>query len=515
MTESLEARTERIRLEKHIWASYRETYETELATIARTQAEAGGKLYVNGRVERRNTMHNVGVIWPRVFCYSATNTVLYGPLTIAVVKHLTGYNRRMIFTPPQDDRVYYAAPGGYPQTVNELIELVALCKKSDVEAVYRVGAHILIRSFYQTTLRTDPSLHDATMKAVLDPRIYNPAYFPACARSVDVDMEIDALPPRERGRRDGANGGYGLFAPASPFNVAEWGTYYVVHHSTGSVNRINGITMDYGGRIRIETVYVQLLVRALRPDYEQTRAISRYIQHFAYLVARPHLYEERIAEYNLRFPDAPYVECTELSYQVHRSTLVDNAANNFTSMDLSDHLIHNGIPIQVIHHCYAFGRQYLDQTFYNVGRVHESRTVNGERVDRLERFGVPPTLPGWAGWQAPSEETVRRLKYIHHSEGETNNLDNPFWIKFGADHAPAALIADPHTVPHSIPDWTGKDHSISRPLHDEDDNMVGNPNYAESATASAPESPLDELVDDEMDGEGEPDDESLPNRAEN
>ncbi len=245
--ESLEARNERTRLEKHIWTSYREAYEAELEAIARSQAEARGQVYINGGIERRNTMYNVGVIWPRVFCYTDTNTVFYGPLTIAVVKHLMGYSRRAQFNPPQDDRVYYTAPGGYPQTVNELIDLIALCKQSDVEAVYRVGAHILVRSFYQSTRRIDPSLHDDVMKAVLDPHIYNPEDYPACAKSANVDMEIDALPPRERGRQDGANGGYGLFTPTSPFDVMGWGTYFVVHHSTGSTNSINGIIMDYGG----------------------------------------------------------------------------------------------------------------------------------------------------------------------------------------------------------------------------------------------------------------------------
>ncbi len=175
----------------------------------------------------------------------------------------------------------------------------------------------------------------------------------------------------------------------------------------------------------------------------------KYTHHFAYLVARPHLYEERIAEYNLRFPDTPYAERAGWSYQARMSLLVDNAADNFTSVDLSDHLIRSGVPVQIIHHCYAFGRQFLDQTFYNVGRVHESRKVNNERVDRLEHFGTPPVIPGWAGWQAPSEDTVRRIKFIHHSDGEVIDLDNPFWIKFGADHAPAALVADPHTVPRT------------------------------------------------------------------
>lgn len=86
--------------------------------------------------------------------------------------------------------------------------------------------------------------------------------------------------------------------------------------------------------------------------------------------------------------------------------LTDMAAGNYTSMDLSDYLIRNGMPISIMNNAYSFGRQHLDQAYYNMGYTHEARVINEERVDRLGRFGMPPMIDRWTGWIAPSYDTI-------------------------------------------------------------------------------------------------------------
>ncbi|KJA16407.1 hypothetical protein HYPSUDRAFT_207106 [Hypholoma sublateritium FD-334 SS-4] len=538
------ARYDRLRINKHIWSTFQTQYEADLNAKEENQARTNGQIYVNGRIERPNDLHNVGFIWPQVFCYHNTNTVFYGDLTAEVIRHILSPDRCLLYEPPEDDPVYHAAPGGYPQTAHEVEDLISLCKSGDVKEVYRIGGHILLRAFYQSTQRITESLHDEAMKAILDPKIYTPEYFPACARSVNVGLAFDVLPPKRRGRRGGSNDGYGLEMPHDPFNAVEWAIYFLVHHPVGSLNKINGISMDFGGRIRLENLYAHLFVRAIRPaSHNQTPAVARYTILFACVAARPHLYEERIADYNERFPDAPFVEQRGPSYTFAVSTLTDAEANNFSSTDLTDHLIKNGMPVRVMNHCYSYGRQFLDQTFYNVGRVHESRQVNAERVERLERFGTPPTIPEWTGWYAPTYDVIRRIKYVYHGakKGEVN-LDNMFWTKYGDDHAPPALVSDPYTVPTTIPKWDGSDHLAvprTKDIDTEMTNATSGPdtgggavsptsgdrkvkataapidasplkNGSASSEASIPESPLTaetELTDDEMDGEGEPEDE--------
>ncbi|KJA26978.1 hypothetical protein HYPSUDRAFT_198747 [Hypholoma sublateritium FD-334 SS-4] len=538
------ARFDRLRINKHIWTTFRIQYEADLNATEEKQARSKGQIYINGRIERPNDLHNVGFIWPQVFCYHDTNTVFYGDLTGEVIKHILSPNRRLPYEAPEDDLVYHAAPGGYPQTVREVEDLVALCKNGDAKEIYRIGGHILLRAFYQSTQRITESLHDEAMRAILNPKIYTPEYFPACARSVNVGLEFDVLPPKRMGRRyGGKNDGFGLEMPYDPFNVVDWAIYFVVHQPVGSINKVNGLSMDFGGRIRLENLYAYLLVRAIRPaSHNQAPAVARYTIQFASVVARPHLYEERIAEYNERFPDMPFVEQRGPNYTFAISTLNDSDANNFSSTDLTDHLIRNGMPVKIMNHCYAYGRQFLDQTFYNVGRVHASRQINAERVERLQRFGMPPTIPEWTGWYTPTYDVMRRIKYVYHGAkpGEMN-LDDMFWTKYGADHAPPALVSDPYTVPTFVPKWDGRDHSAAPRTKDTDtemanitsgpdtgDNIAVTPtgtgntvtvpsptnastlkNGSASSEASIPESPLtveSSLSDDEMDGEGEPED---------
>lgn len=516
--ETSDALRARIRLNKHIWNTFRLQYEADTKRVAIIRAEAKGYMLINGRFERPNDLYNVGYIYAPVFWYRDTNTVFYGDYTGAVIRHIQAHTR-ITFEAPEEDPIYRAVPGGYPQTMNELKDLILITKNGDIEGIYRVGTHIMLRSFYEAAGRIHASLRDTAMRGVLLPDLYNPDFFLSFLTSANVHLPFDVMPPMRKGRGDGANDGFGLGQPYDMFNVVEWGIYFLVHHPVGSENRINGLNMDFGGRIRLENLYTYLFVRALRPSHKHSRALARYTTLFAHLAARPHLYEERIDEYNQRHPDAPFRESEGLTFTFAVSDLLDNAANNFTSINLSDHLISNGVPVRVVHHAYSYGRQFLDQTFFNVGQIHESRLVNAERVERLQRFGTPPTIPEWTGWYAPAHDVIRRIKYIYHSAPQLNDLNNLHWTVYGAEHSPGVLASDPHKVPIDVPIWDGSDHSViddklniedteSRsPQSDALDEM--NAVTDASLEVPLPESPLTDgsVSDDDMDGDGEPDDE--------
>ncbi|KAF8960567.1 hypothetical protein BDZ97DRAFT_1760682 [Flammula alnicola] len=288
--------------------------------------------------------------------------------------------------------------------------------------------------------------------------------------------------------------------PAPP---AHCGRYYLIHHTAGTTNAVNGITMDYGGRVRLETVYGNRLVRALSPSTQHAR--NAFMAQFAYLAARPHLYAERVAAYDKVHSTSPFAPAKGPPFTFAPCALNDSASRNFTLDDL--------------YHCYAYGRQYLDHVFHNLGKTDEATAIDEDRMDRLKRYGIPPTIPDWTGWFVPSYDDARRLKYLYHTNPTAYDLDDPYWVTYGGDYLPSFT---PRTwgsseAPANTPDV---DINMAAPTATADDITGGdntNPTPRSAATddSHTPQASatLKSNEDEEMDAEGEQELEKSKNEA--
>jgi hypothetical protein len=511
--ESADQKEKREALNRYVWQQIAGRYENSIETAKKQYALAKGLIVVDGHIERPNTLFNVGFIWSPVFYYKANNTVYYGPFAEQVILHITSRNTIGVrFETPKSGPgvvVYRMAPRGYPTSPYEVERLAHLAKSPDADAYDRIGAHTVLRAFYQAVKRIDPSLYDDSMRHVLDTKIYNPEYYPSILKGVDSIVPFKTMPPNRVISEVSKNHGYGLPIPTGAFDIMEWCRYYLIQNTAGTVNSINGITMDLGGRVRIETVFGNRFVRMLSPPNQTARAA--FTVQFAFLAARPNLYAEWIAQYNAENPGAPFHPAVGPPYTFKPVELGASASKNFTLGDLCTYLIKNGVPVDLIDHCYAFGRQFLDHVFLNFGRNDDAVMVDDERMDRLRRFGVPPTISEWTGWFTPSYEDVRRLKYFYHLHPTAYNLDNPYWVRYGADHLPVILVSRPNIPPFDPPVWGAQNAApVLAPTGPpaEDAEMNGNERSSNAPSAAEEESNstakrVEGDPDEEMDAEGE------------
>jgi hypothetical protein len=472
--EDTSQRLHREGLNRHIWRRVAARYETDIELARKQYAEARGLIIVNGSPERPNNLHNVGLLWSPVFYYRTTNTVFYGNYAKRAVEHIQS-RANTNFEVTERDVVYRMAPRRYPRGPKEIERLVALERNPASEPEDRIGAHILLRAFYMAVSRIDPSLYDNSMKCITDEKAYDPNFYPSFMQSNDEILEFWSMPPSRVSRDINRNHGFGLPTPVDTFDIPGWCRFYLIHHTMGSENAINGITMDYGGRVRIETVFGARLARALSPINAAARTV--FTTAFAYLAARPHLYAERIEAYNAENPGSPFRPAPGPPYEFIPSNLGFSEAKNFTGNDLCLFLIKNGVPVSLIDHCYAYGRQFLDNVFFNLGRKDEAIMIDNDRMERLQRYGIPPTIPDWTGWYTPTYDDVRRLKYFYHQNPRGYVLDSPYWIRYGASHLPTVLVSRPN-IPNFTPHVWGTPHATT-----EDDDMDGE---------GEPEAPADE-----------------------
>ena len=151
-------------------------------------------------------------------------------------------------------------------------------------------------------------------------------------------------------------------------------------------------------------------------------------------------------------------------------------------------LIRNRVPVELINHCYAFGRQFLDQTYLNLGRTDECRMIDDERLQRLRRFGVPPTIDEWAGWYVPDYDTLRRVKYMFHTDTtDSYNLDSPYWITYGGEHTPTLLVSRHDAIDiFTPPAWNPEARDPSSPAVRSNQNETVDDDMGGTAATGVP-----------------------------
>ncbi|KAJ3502499.1 hypothetical protein NLJ89_g8860 [Agrocybe chaxingu] len=288
----------------------------------------------------------------------------------------------------------------------------------------RMEAHILLISFYWATTWIDSHHHDAAMRHILNTEAFDPQYHPEFMTGVNDHPLPPLATPTQRGHPTSTGSGYGLPMPTTPFDVL-----------------------------------------TQRPVSHQARAA--WVVIFAYIVARPHFYAEQIAQHNAANPATPFVEAPGPQFTFVRSSLSDPTSRNVTKDDVVADLIRNGIPVSWIDQAYAFSLRLLDQTISNFGWHQEVARIDSERMQRLQRFGMPPTLPAWSGWWSPSIDNVRQIRYFFFTNPAGYDLNNPFWIPFGGNPLPTTLISQlgEEIPPFIVPMWNPDAPQLPPSLH--------------------------------------------------
>ncbi|KAJ3515152.1 hypothetical protein NLJ89_g1930 [Agrocybe chaxingu] len=298
------------------------------------------------------------------------------------------------------------------------------------------------------------------MRHILDPTAFNPRYYPKFMDDIHTHITPPLVPPTQRTRSLNQNtgSGYGLTMPTDPFDIPGRCQYVVAHQMISTSNAINGVIVDFAGRVYLPTMFAYLLAKLLGPVAKQ--AAKTWIPLFAYIAARPHLYAERVEQYNDAHVASPFVENAGPTYVIQPSGLTDSTYRNATEDDVVNDLIRNRIPVSWIDHAYAFGLRVLDQTISNFGRYQEVVRVDNERMERLRRYGMPPTLPSWSGWWSPSMDDTWRIRYLYFTNPTRYDLDNPFIVPFGGDPTPPTLISRMHEgiIAFTIPPWNSTGH---------------------------------------------------------
>ncbi|KAJ3502633.1 hypothetical protein NLJ89_g8797 [Agrocybe chaxingu] len=444
----------RLNRNKHAWKKIRARYVADIEKAQRHNAEAEGYLWMDRRRERPHHLHNVGDIWEPVFHIRNENIVLVGPAANRAVAHIANRERAPLELPPTGP-TYHAAPGGFPATTQEVDALIKQTRNRAVQQHYRLEAHVLLQSFYRATLRIDASLYDESMRHISKSAVFDPLYFPEFISNVDAYARPATLVPNGYRRPQGphTSAGYGLIPPADSFDLEGWAHYLSTHHNHGVANAVNGIIMDTGGRVLLETVFGYRLVQTIGPTSRPARIA--WNTAFTNIVAQPQYYAEQIEAYNAENPTQPFTEALgPVKFQFNRSSLTDTAARNLTERDILLELIRNGIPVSWINHLYAYGVRYLDQTYDNTGRSDNTEIIDDDRMARLRRFGTPPTLIDQSGWWAPSVDDVRRLKHMFYQNADAYNLDDPYWVPYGGDYLFPVLISRMGRIASfDVPSW--------------------------------------------------------------
>ncbi|KAJ3509877.1 hypothetical protein NLJ89_g4985 [Agrocybe chaxingu] len=446
-------RQRRENLNRHQWKKIHANYCRALERTLQSSTTASGSTLIAGRVERSNHLFNVGKLWAPVIYLRNSNTVLAGNTAQRYTEQLANHEGCGPPRVPPNTAVYRAAPRGYPMSPAEIDLLVTLARNVAGTLETRMEAHILLTSFYRATTRIDSRHHDAAMRHILNTEAFDPQYHPEFMTGVNDHPLPPIATPTQRGRPTASGSGYGLPMPTTPFDVLAQSQYLVVHQMLGTSNAINGVIVDYAGRVYLPSMFTYSLTRLLGPISRQARAA--WVVTFAYIVARPYLYAERIVQHNTANPATPFVEASGPQFTFVQSTLSDSASRNVTEDDVVADLIRNGIPVSWIDQAYAFGLRLLDQTMSNFGRYQEVARIDSERMQRLRRFGVPPTLPPWSGWWSPSIDDIRRIRYFFFTNPAGYDLNNPFWIPFGGNPVPTMLISrlGEEIPPFIVPAW--------------------------------------------------------------
>ncbi|KAF8071444.1 hypothetical protein FPV67DRAFT_1666937 [Lyophyllum atratum] len=395
-----------------------------------------GVVFIDGRHERSNRF------WDMLynpFYWSAISNRVY-TLTAAVDASRHEMETGTAWTLPVG-RLYAVVPRGFPMNpreVDQLIKLIKDTKSNRNTREDRAQGFMLLQEFRRICLSVAPHLRDKAMMKGAEATEVAEVRTPFR----DNDPIWRCLGVKRPGnafeyRRDIPSRGAGL-PPVDPekyqFDINRWAKQLAHHGRIGTVNQTAGVPMDRAFRVHLRGVWGYRLADTFCPTVYAQRAW--YIRVLACIAARPFLYSDAVEEHNRTNPDRPFVPIGGPDFEIQRFKVV-LPATKVIEEDVIRHLIDSGFPIEWMHHIYTFGLHYLDH-YYAAGAPYAElfRRVDDERLERLERRGVPPAMPQYDGWYYPTVDDITRIQTLIESEMDAGQADcrmNSEWLDVGSD----------------------------------------------------------------------------------
>ncbi|KAG6898677.1 hypothetical protein C0995_008878 [Termitomyces sp. Mi166 len=146
-------------------------------------------------------------------------------------------------------------------------------------------------------------------------------------------------------------------------------------------------------------------------------AKSTVVRRLALVMARPRIYHEAVASYNVAFLDQPLVAQYGSHLNILQVHVPDDQARNFSDDNALRVLLHNHIPLDWVDHAYTYGMVYLEQQFHSLTMSLDIfREVDNEHIECLSRYSTPPAILHWDGWREMTENNHYRLMFKHNEE---------------------------------------------------------------------------------------------------
>ena len=126
----------------------------------------------------------------------------------------------------------------------------------------------------------------------------------------------------------------------------------------------------------------------------------------------PGYYCKAIDIWNASNPNKPLIECSRDTLTIQPYD--DKSVSGPTLDQVTNHLIHHGIPLQWIDHTYTFGLHYLNhQSYLWAGPFQDLYCqMDCKYKQCLESMGIPEAIPQWDGWWCPSYDDITRIQYL-------------------------------------------------------------------------------------------------------
>jgi len=164
---------------------------------------------------------------------------------------------------------------------------------------------------------------------------------------------------------------------------------------------------------------------------------------------------------------------------------------NLTIEDMAHVLIMNSIPVLWVDHAYAYRLHYLNQchTSDDTKYLGLYNYTDDKHLVCIALHGIPPLLPDWDNWWAPSDSNITRiytLMAIKEGEG-CYCLDNSdYWLLLGGEPYPLYIWQQPWTdtlssptldedvLPFTYPDGTAIEDAPPIPMEGDPNAMDAN-----------------------------------------
>ncbi|GLB37188.1 hypothetical protein LshimejAT787_0402390 [Lyophyllum shimeji] len=375
------------------------------------------------------------------YCSPLTNRVYAAEAaTLASAQEIT---QGTPYVPPLG-RLYAVAPRGFPMNPYELNQLTSLVtgnqsknKNAQVSDEDRYHGYLLLREFLRVSNSVNDRIRDRTMRLAASSeelsRLPRPDVPPT---NPDVPARVTRPPGAFEYRAGSRTRGAGLSqpGPGHAFDIEHWARHVLHHGRPGSTNPYGGIPMDYAFRVHRRGVMGYLLANLLAPTAYASR--QEYVRIFASVVARPGRYAEAVADYNYRNPQQPFTPLQAPEFTIQRIVIADPRAG-VTEQEVLRNMLDNRIPVEWADHAYTFGLYYWAFNYANSGASASFfRSIDDDRVVRLDRTGVPPAIPQWDGWRHPTTEDITRVQTLMYLELEERNMDcleSRDWLRVGQD----------------------------------------------------------------------------------